>query len=97
MYLAVRMSKVAFGRRCGLPPLVLLPFAILQTFQLDHPRWLFFSYNDLFTLSRLDLGSSNHDLLPIELDHVHVCREHGLVELPLGLSANFNCPLFMAY
>jgi hypothetical protein len=58
-----------------LAPLVLLPLAILRTFRLDHPQWLFFSYDDLFTLGRLGLRWPNQDLLPIELDHVYVCRE----------------------
>jgi hypothetical protein len=30
-----------------LAPLVLLPLAILQTLQLDHPQWSFFPYDDI--------------------------------------------------
>jgi hypothetical protein len=56
-----------------LAPLILLPLAIFRTFRLDHHRWPFFSYDDLFTLGQLSLRWPNYDLLPIKLDHVHVC------------------------
>jgi hypothetical protein len=55
-----------------LAPLVLLPFTILRTFWLNHPRWPLFSYDDLLALGRLGLRWPNQDLLPIELNHVHV-------------------------
>jgi hypothetical protein len=42
-----------------LAPLVLLPSAIIQTFQLNHPRWPFFSFDDIFTLGRLSLRWPN--------------------------------------
>jgi hypothetical protein len=58
-----------------LAPLVLLALAILRAFWFDHPWQSFFSYDDLLTLGRLSLRWKNQDLLPIELDHVHVCRE----------------------
>jgi hypothetical protein len=90
VHLAMRMSKVAFGRHCGLPPLVLLPLTILQTFWLDHPRRLFFSYDDLFSLGHLGLRWPNQDLLPIELDHVYVCREWVFVELQMGAFCKFQ-------
>jgi hypothetical protein len=63
---------------CGLwaslrfAPLILLPLVIFRTFWLDYHRWPFFSYNDLFTLGWLSLRWSNQDLLPIEIDHIHV-------------------------
>jgi hypothetical protein len=58
-----------------LAPLILLPLAILRTFWLDHPRWSLLSYDDLLALGRLSLRWPNQDLLPIDLDHVHVYRE----------------------
>jgi hypothetical protein len=73
-----------------LGPLVLLTLAILQTFRLDHPRWSFFSYDYLFTLGRLGLRWPNQDLLPIELNHVHVRREWVFVELHLGTFCEFQ-------
>jgi hypothetical protein len=73
-----------------LAPLVLLSLAILQTFWLNHPRWSLFSYDDLLALGRLGLRWLNQDLLPIELDHVHVCRECVLVELHLGTFYKFH-------
>jgi hypothetical protein len=58
-----------------LAPLILLPLAIIRTFRLDHPRWLFFSYDNLLSLGRLGLRWPNQNLLPLELDHVHIHRE----------------------
>jgi hypothetical protein len=80
---------VAFGHHCGLPP---RSFAIghPSDFCLDHPRRSFFSYDDLFTLGRLGLRWSNQDLLPIELDHVHIRQERVLVELHLGTFCKFQ-------
>jgi hypothetical protein len=50
----------------------------------------FFCYDDLFTLGRLDLRWPNQDLLPIELDHVHVCWERVIVKLHLGTFYKFQ-------
>jgi hypothetical protein len=44
-----------------LAPLILLP--------------LILSYDDLLALGRLGLRWLNQDLIPVELDHVHVCQE----------------------
>jgi hypothetical protein len=90
LYLARRMSNVAFGRRCGLAPLILLPLAILRTFRLDHPRRPFFSYDNLLFSGRLGLRWPNQNLLPFELDRVHICRERVLVELHLGTLYKFQ-------
>jgi hypothetical protein len=73
-----------------LAPLILSPLAILWTFWLDHPRWPLLSYDDIFALGRLGLRWPNQDLLPIELDHVHVHRERVLVELYLGTFYKFQ-------
>jgi hypothetical protein len=91
LYLAMRISKVAFGWHCGLPPppFVLLPLAILQTFRLDHPQQPFFSYDDLHSLGHLGLRWPNRDL-PLELDHIHIHRERVLVELRLGTFRKFQ-------
>jgi hypothetical protein len=43
-----------------------------------------FSYDNLFALGGLGLRWPNQDLLPIELDRVHVSREQIFVELHLG-------------
>jgi hypothetical protein len=56
-------------------PLILLTLAVLQAFWVDHPWWLFLSYDDVLALGPLDLTWPNLGLLPIELDHVHVCWE----------------------
>jgi hypothetical protein len=73
-----------------LAPLVLLPLAIIWTFWLNHPQWPFFSYDDLLALGRLSLRWPDQDLLPIELDDVHVCLERVLVELHLGSFSKFQ-------
>jgi hypothetical protein len=72
-----------------LGPLILLPLAILQTFGLDHPRLPFLSYDNVFSFGRLGLRWPNHDLLPFELNHVHVLWERGSVELHLGTLCKF--------
>jgi hypothetical protein len=36
---------------------------------------LILSYDDLLALGRLGLRWLNQDLIPVELDHVHVCQE----------------------
>jgi hypothetical protein len=91
LYLAMRVSKVAFGQHCGLPPpLIPLPLAILQNFWLNHPRWSFFSFDNLFSLGRLGLRWRNQDLLALELDHVHIRWEWVLVKLHLGAFYKFQ-------
>jgi hypothetical protein len=52
-----------------LAPLILLP--------------LILSYDDLLALGRLGLRWLNQDLIPVELDHVHVCQEWVFVEIHL--------------
>jgi hypothetical protein len=69
------------GALLWLAPLIFLPLAVLQTFWLDHPWWLLFSYDDVLALGRLGLRWLNQDLLPNELNHIHVCQERVLVEL----------------
>jgi hypothetical protein len=73
-----------------LAPLILLSLAIIQTFWLNHPRRPLFSYDNLIALGRLGLCRPNQDLLPIELDHVHIHLEHLLVELHLGTFYKFQ-------
>jgi hypothetical protein len=73
-----------------LAPLILLPLAILRALRLDHPRWLLLSYDDILAFHRFVLRRPNYDLLPIELDHDHVCREQVLVELHLGTFYKFQ-------
>jgi hypothetical protein len=63
------------GVSLRLAPLIFLPLAVILTFWLDHPRWSFLSCDNLLALGRLGLKWPNQDLLPIELDHVHVYRE----------------------
>jgi hypothetical protein len=82
--------KGGLWKSLRLAPFILLPMAILQTFWLDHPRWLFFSYDDLFTLGRLIMRWLNQDLLSIELDQVHVCQEWVIVEHHLGTFCKFQ-------
>jgi hypothetical protein len=72
-----------------LAPLILWPLATFWTFWLDHPRWSFFSYDDVLALGQLGLRWSNQDLLPFELDHVHVCQEWVLIKLHLGTFCKF--------
>jgi hypothetical protein len=65
-------------------PIIPLPLAILRTFRVHHPRQLFFSYDNLLSHGRLSLRWLNQNLLPLELDHVHIRQEQVLVELHLG-------------
>jgi hypothetical protein len=90
LYLAMRMSTVALGHHCGLLPSFFLSLAVLQTFWLDHPRRSFLSYDNLLALGRLGLKWPNPDLLPLELNHVHVCQEQVLIELHLGTFCKFQ-------
>jgi hypothetical protein len=78
-----------------LAPLILLPLSTFWTIWLDHPWWLLFSYDDILALGRLGLRWLNQDLLPIDLDHVHVRWEWSLSSFIWGLCTNFNCPSFM--
>jgi hypothetical protein len=71
-------------------PLILLPLALLRTFWLDHPWRPFFSYDDLLSLGCLGLRWLNQDLLPLDLDYVHIRREWVLVELHLGTFCKFQ-------
>jgi hypothetical protein len=71
------MLKVAFGRDRGL----------LLSFFFHRPTSGFF---DLIILSRLGLRWSNQDLLPLELDRVHVNLEQIFVELHLGIFSKFQ-------
>jgi hypothetical protein len=76
--------KGDFWTRSWLASLVLLSSANFWIFGLDHPRLSLFSYKDLFSFSRFGLRWLNQDLLPIELDCVHVSQEWVFVELYLG-------------
>jgi hypothetical protein len=91
-FLVLHHKDVEGGLRAPLrlAPFVLLPLSILWAFGLDHARWPLFSYDDLLTLGRLGLRWLNQDLLPIELDHVHVHRERVLVKLHLGIFCKFQ-------
>jgi hypothetical protein len=51
---------------------------------------MFFTYDEILALGRLDLRWLNQDLLPIELDHVHVRQERVLVELHLRTFCKFQ-------
>jgi hypothetical protein len=91
-FLVLGHEDVEAGLRVPLrlAPLILLSLVILRTFWLNHPRWPLFSYDDFHALGRLGLRWSNQDLLPIELDHVHVHRERVLVQLHLGTFYKFQ-------
>jgi hypothetical protein len=73
-----------------LAPFILLPSAIFWTFWLDHPRRPLFSYDNLLALGRLSLRWPNQDLVPLELDPVHIRREWVLVKLHLGTFCKFQ-------
>jgi hypothetical protein len=77
------------GASLQLGPLIFLLLTILWTFWLNHPRWPFFSYDDLLALGQLGLRWPNQELLPIKLDDIHVCRERVLVELHLRTFCKF--------
>jgi hypothetical protein len=70
--------------RSWLAYLILFPLANFWIFGPDHPWFSLFSYDNLFALGQLSLRWLNQDLLPIELDRVHVSREQIFVELHLG-------------
>jgi hypothetical protein len=73
-----------FWARSWLASLVLLSSANFWIFGPDHPQLSLFSYKDLFSFSRFSLRWLNQDLLPIELDCVHVSQEWVFIELYLG-------------
>jgi hypothetical protein len=64
-----------FWMRSWFATLVLLPSTNFWIFGPDHPRLSLLSYDDIFALGRLGLRWSNQDLLPIELDRIHVSQE----------------------
>jgi hypothetical protein len=70
--------------------LILLPLAILRAFGSDHLQQSFFPYDDLLALGRLGLRWPNQDLLPLELNHVHIYRERVLFELHLRAFYKFQ-------
>jgi hypothetical protein len=72
-----------FLTRSWLTSLVLLSSANFWIFGPDHPWLSLISYDDLFALGQLSLRWSNQDLLPIELDRIHISREWIFVELHL--------------
>jgi hypothetical protein len=84
-----------FCMRSWFASLILLPSANFWIFGPDHPRLSLLSYDDLFALGRLSLRWPNQDLLPIELDRIHVSRERIFVKLHLGtlrkLQSSFVC------
>jgi hypothetical protein len=73
-----------------LAPLILLPLAILQTFRHDHPWRLLLSYDNLLSLGQLGMRWPNQNLLPLELNHIHIYREWVFVELYLGTLYKFQ-------
>jgi hypothetical protein len=79
-----------FWTRSWLASLVLLPSANFWIFGADHPRWSLFSYDELLTLGRLGLRWPNQDLLPLELDRVHVNLERIFVKLHLRIFSKFQ-------
>jgi hypothetical protein len=79
-----------------LAPFILLPMVVLRAFRFDHSRWPLFSYDDLFTLGRLGLRWPNQDLLPVELNHVHVRWEWVFVELHLSFFCKFQSSFIYA-
>jgi hypothetical protein len=91
-FLVLGHEDVECGRWAAfqLAPLILLPLAIIRTFWFDHHRRPFFSYDNLFYLDRLSLRWPDQDLLPLELDHIHIHRERILVELYLGTFCKFQ-------
>jgi hypothetical protein len=90
LYLAMRMSKVGFRCRCSLFPSFFCHRPSFRLFWLDHPRRPLLSYDSLLALGRLSPRWSDHDLLPIKLDHVHVRRERVFIELHLGTLCKFQ-------
>jgi hypothetical protein len=79
-----------FWTRSWLASLILLPSTNFWIFGPDHPRLSLFSYDNLLALDRLGLRWPNQDLLPLELDRVHVNLERIFVELHLGTFSKFQ-------
>jgi hypothetical protein len=79
-----------FWTRSWLASLVLLPLANFWIFGHDHPWLSLFSYHDLLALGRLSLRWPNQDILPLELDRVHVNLGRIFVELHLGICSKFQ-------
>jgi hypothetical protein len=82
-----------FSMKSWLASLILLPSANFWIFGSDHPRHhrlSLFSYDDLLALDRLGLRWPNQDLLPLELDRVHVNLKQIFVELHSGIFNKFQ-------
>jgi hypothetical protein len=75
--------KGDFRTMSRLASLILLPSVNFRISGPDRPQLSLFSYDDLFAFSRFGLRWPNQDLLPIEIDRVHVSREWVFVELHL--------------
>jgi hypothetical protein len=80
LYLAMRMSKVSLGHRCGLLPSIFCHWPSFRLFGLI----ILAGHSSPMTTS-LPLVD-----LSIELDHVHVCWQRVLVELHLGIFYKFQ-------
>jgi hypothetical protein len=79
-----------FWMRSLLASLILLPSANLWIFGPGHPQLSIFSYDSLVTFSRLILRCSNQDLLPIELDRIHISWKRVFVKLHLRTFSKFQ-------
>jgi hypothetical protein len=76
--------------RSRLASLILLPWANFWIFGPDHTRLSLLSYDNLFVFGGFGLRWPNQDLLPMELDRVHVSREWVFVELHLRTFYKFQ-------
>jgi hypothetical protein len=79
-----------FWMRSWLASLVLLPSANFFIFGPEHPRLSLFSSGKILALGQLSLRWPNQDLLPLELDHVHVELERNFIELQLRIFNKFQ-------
>jgi hypothetical protein len=79
-----------FWMRSWLASLVLLPSANFFIFGPEHPRLSLFSSGKILALGQLSLRWPNQDLLPLELDRVHVELERNFVELQLRIFNKFQ-------
>jgi hypothetical protein len=82
--------ECGFWTRSWLTSLILLPSANFWIFWPDHPQLSLFSYDGLVALGRLSLRWPNQDLLPLELDRVHVNLERFFIMHHLGIFSKFQ-------
>jgi hypothetical protein len=93
LYLAIRMSKVSFGRHYGLLPLFFCHWPSFGLFLVDHSWQTFLSYDNVLALGLWD--GQTRTFFPSSSTMFMFVRNGSLSSFIWGLSVNFNHPSFM--